>query len=915
MSAADRHSTATSGNSHLLLLVGLAGLLSLLEPQSGAAQNRPPQFQCRVDASGSGWDCRPRDGSEPPAAVGSTATPAPPLPVPSTSTPTEATHTAPLDEVLTTGAEADRLPLDPVQDPDLVSLEPAASGHPLDWIDREDMSPAQREALARQCCGGFVDPLVGLTNLDANPAEAPTSFNSVEGLRQESQGVIVIDGDIVVNQGYRFMTNDGNTRIDRDNETLSLEGQVEFREPGLLLRGDSALIDARSQVNRVENASYVLHDFGAHGQASAVQFDGDSGLVTIENGEFSRCEPEREFWRLRADSITLDPERGRGYARDVSLQISDVPIFYYPFTLYFPLGDQRVSGLLAPSLGSNRTGGTDFELPVYWNIAPHADATLAPRIISDRGLMTSAELRYLASWSMNQFNGSYLADDDLFDPTSFDLPGSESPPVPDRWFVGFDHAGALGRNWSTFVDYNAVSDTDYFYDLGDGGLAVASQTHLNRQGRLDFRSSWAQAGVNVQQIQLIDPLANANSINKPFARLPQLYFRSGGYLGAGFELDLDTSATYFDRDLDETRLGMNQLLNGALVNGRRLNIEPGLGWAVEQPGWFLRGDAKLKYIGYDLDNQAAGTSEDPEVTVPVYSADTGLVFERDRDGGGVQTLEPRLFYLRSDFEAQNQLPLFDTTELNFSFSQLFRDDRFAGGDRIGDADQLTLALTSRLLDRRGIERARFSVGQIRHFQDRRVSLSNPLQDWQSLYPLDAEKSALVGEAALSLGDYWRVNTDLQWNPSRDDVDEGSLQLRYHRDEDAIVNLSYRFRRLVSSPNFVLPQGIDPRINQTDFSVAWPVTANWTVLGRWNYDHANERDLERFAGVEWRNCCATIRLVAREWVDENELFVPNSEPNRGFYVQFILNGLGNIGGGSLSSLLRDGIWGFRESEYE
>ena len=285
-------------------------------------------------------------------------------------------------------------------------------------------------------------------------------------------------------------------------------------------------------------------------------------------------------------------------------------------------------------------------------------------------------------------------------------------------------------------------------------------------------------------------------------------------------------------------------------------------------------------------------------------------------GGGslTQTLEPRLYYLFSEFEDQSLLPVFDSSEMSFSFNQLFRDDRFSGGDRIADANQATFAITSRILDDVGKERARFSLGQINYFEDRLVSLSNPLQTWLTRTSPIATTSALASEIGYAFGESWRVNAEMQWNQDTEEVDEGSFQLRYQADSSHLFNIGYRFRSILSTnPAFVIPANIDPRIKQTDVSVIWPLAGNWKLLSRWNYDHSNSRNLESFVGVEYSNCCATIRIIGREWVDEDELFLPNIEPNRGVFVQLTLNGLGNITGGGLSSLLNDGIPG--ASEYD
>ena len=789
----------------------------------------------------------------------------------------------------------------------------------LDWIPREALTPGQRAGLAPACCGAFVDSSRTATG-GPDTESGQTRFTAAEGFTQTGPDTISISGEVTVEEGARTIANDGETVIDNAAGTFELEGDVEFREPGILLRGNSALIDNENDLSRVRTARYVLHETGIHGSAAAIVYDSESGRVSLDNGEFSRCEPIVPFWTIAADAMTLDPAQGRGTARNLRLRLGDTTIFRYPFELSFPLGDQRVSGFLPPSMGSTRSGGFDFELPYYFNLAPHYDATVMPRLVSDRGVMLGAEFRYLAEWSMNTVNLSWLGDDRLFDPQLAAIPGSGSPPTENRWYAGFQHNGLLGENWRTMVDFTAVSDRDWFIDLTGGGLNVTTRNHLNRQARLSYASEALQADLDVQRIQIIDPLIDALNIAKPYDRLPHFRFRTGVDLGANLRLGLAGQAAHFDRKLDESLISRRNIDNGALATGSRVNLSPRLDWALETPGSFLRAAAGYDYLSYELDRQALGSPSDPSLDMAGYSIDGGLIFERPRNtesGGqnGTQTLEPRLYYLYRQYRDQSNLPLFDTSELNFGFPQLFRERRFSGGDRFADADRLGIAVTSRLLDNDGRERARFSLGQIRYFRDRLVSLADPLRQWQPLYSTVSDTSALAGEMDIRLRQNWRLSADVQWNEHHREVDEGSLRLRYQRDSERIFNFSWRHRSLLQATPYLLRAGIDPNIDQTDISGAWPLSANWKLLARWNYDHANSRNLEAFAGVEYRNCCATIRVIARQWLDEYELFVPNVPSNRGIFVQFSLHGLGNLAGGGLSDLLSDGIQGFRDPDYE
>lgn len=869
---------------------------------SQAQTTRAPRVSCAVNAAADGWDCT--------RAAGVQVRPAPDANIPARRDPSTS-EAAPASAPVRGSAES------------------------LDWVSREAMSPAQRSALANDCCGGFVDPSQNSgTELDAQPSPA-TQFRSSAGLSQSAASTVELLGEVTVLQGPRTILNSSRivddrigdradkqpaqTTLNRDADTVSLRGDIAFREPGILLRGSEAFIDSANDRNTVNNAHYVLHESGIHGSATQVVYDSQSGLITLDNGEFSRCEPGNEFWVLRANAFELDQVNGRGIADAVSLRIRDITVFYYPGRVKFPIGDKRLSGLLPPSIGSSRTGGIDIEIPYYLNIAPQMDATLSPRLLSDRGVMLGAELRYLGKRSMNTLNASFLGNDKLFDAATATTLGSDSPAQPDRWFIGFEHEGQLGRGFSTYVDYNAVSDNDYFFDFGNGGLNVSSQTHLNRQARVDYRNSFMRTGLNVQRLQIIDPFAAALDINRPFDRLPQFTLSAQTALGWGFKIGLAAEATVFDRSLDEALLSEAKINAGALVTGTRVNLEPEVSWSVERPGWFIRAKSKYLQRSYDLDRQAVNTAKAPDFGVSVNSLDTGLVFERATKSGGLQTLEPRLFALDSGYADQREIPLFDSSELNFSFAQLFRDERFAGGDRVSNARQVSAALTSRVLDTAGRERARVSLGQIVYFEDRQVDLSNPLQNWAPRYSTTADGSAFAAEAAYAPNDRWRFLTDVQWDEDTQTVIEGRAQVRYRRDNSHLINLAYRERNLVSSPNLVLPPAvegaIDPHIRQTDFSAVWPLRANWKILARWNYDHSNARNLESFAGIEYSNCCAKIRVVAREWVNENELFIRNFEPNRGVFLQFTLVGLGNLNGGGLDRLLTEGIQGYDIPDYQ
>jgi LPS-assembly protein len=790
-----------------------------------------------------------------------------------------------------------------------------ADGILRDWRTRDTLEQTQAEQLPAACCGMFVEPVLEGEFTDQNPDEAPTQIQTPDAVRLPEPGQLYVDGEVSVQQGHRTLRAAQGLHLNEETNILTLLGDVVFREPGFLVTGQGARMDQNTGDNQINQASYVMHTTQLHGYASQLGYNSESGLLTLENGQFSRCEPFDPFWVMQARELRLDSEIGVGYATEVTLRIRDVPVFYYPYTLQFPIGDERVSGILPPLLSNSRDGGIDLAVPYYFNLAPHYDATLTPRIITRRGAMLSAEFRYLASWSMNVVNLALLPKDQTFDETRASVPGSSSPPQARRWFTSLEHEGVLAGNWRTFIDYNAVSDADYFRDLGSRNLNLESRTHLNKEGVLSWQNEQWRAETRLQRTEILDPYIASIDVNKPFDRLPELRLQGNFRQDAGLRYGFAGSHVRFDRSLERSLLSQDQLDRGALVTGERFTADPWVSLPLRRPGYFVVPTARYRYANWQLDQQALGTASSPDRGVGVFSVDSGLIFERPAVLGGlnmVQTLEPRLFYLYSAHVEQQHLPTFDTAQLNFSFNQLFREDRFSGADRIGDANQFSAALTSRFITEEGSEQLRLSVGQIFYFRDRQVSLDSPLQNWLLLQPMDTDRSPLVMEASYRPGQTWQVLADLQWDQEKSNIDQGSIALQWHADNNRILNMAYRYRE--KTDVFLdAPLLLDPRIRQTDISGIWPLNDNWRLLGRWNYDHSNSRNLETFAGVEYSNCCTTMRLIARDWVNDYEFVEQNTRQNRGIFFQISLHGLGNLTGGGLSSLLSNSIPGFKEQD--
>lgn len=753
-----------------------------------------------------------------------------------------------------------------------------SDSHSLDWVRNKQLS-AQQLPTATFCQGAYIDPLANVDK-SVNPRNADIETLAANSELQGEQ--VSLSGGVEIKQSYRRLKSD-TAQVNKTTRVAVLEGNVELREPGVLLLSERAEINADSGQAQLSNSRFVLHQEHLRGGAQTISRRED-GLVTLEGGYFTYCPPEDNTWELDANSIELNQQSGVGTARQATLKIKDIPVFYAP-AISFPIDDRRKSGFLWPEIGSASDGGFDIATPYYFNLAENYDATLVPRYIGDRGAMAEAEMRYLGKqaglWTVG---GSYLSADDLYQE---DNPGEDG----DRWLSRIEHNGLLKNRWRSNIDYTRVSDKDYFGDLGTTSLEVRRQTHLRQIGEVDYLGDEWLMQLRLQQFQTI-----AKDLNDEYKKLPQLSIRRRSNQTA-FALDyiLEAEYTRFDHDIK--------------ITGQRMYAEAGIAFPMRWAAGFITPTVKYKQLNYNLDDPfALSLDESPDEGATVFSLDSGLYFEREGNWKGQQysqTLEPRIFYLYSDGKNQNDLPIFDTSELTFTYNQLFRESRFSGHDRIDDANQVALGLTTRFIDNKsGREALSASIGQIFYFEDREVRL-NPLTGI-----LDDSTSAIAAELVYRPTDKLRLSSSVLWDTQDDKVEDGNFQISFEADNSAIYNLSYNFDR-------GNPLGVNKLdIEQLDVSGYFPLAQHWNVFLRARYGIESKEIIEDAIGFEYEDCCWSIRIMHARTIDplDNQFaFDINTERDHATYVEFQLKGLGGIGN-RIGSMLEEMIWGYKESEY-
>ncbi|SDS79798.1 LPS-assembly protein [Halopseudomonas litoralis] len=789
----------------------------------------------------------------------------------------------------------------------------------LDWVPRDQLTATQRAAIAPYCSGDYIEPPRAGRDDDTPFDELPVYASADSSSFEQRNQTGTLQGDVLLQQG-RLQAQANEASFDQNNNLVRLNGDVRLRDQGVLVLGDRAQMQIDSGETRIEEVRYVVHDANARGSAEKLMRR-DDAVIVMTDGSYTTCDPGRNTWSLHSDDIELDQEKGWGEAKHVTLKVKDVPVFYTPY-IYFPLDDRRQTGLLPPSISNSTDNGTELVTPYYINIAPNYDATLYPRMMSKRGMQMEGEFRYMQPDHEGQLSASFLDDKEYDD---------------NRWLYGWEHLGGLQSRWTTEVEYFDISDPFYFQDL-NSSLDARSDTYVNQRGAMTYRGNgWQfQAALHAYE------LATITSVT-PYERLPQLRLDGGHWLGdSGFKVDYRAEYAYFDRDLDqgfligEDGLHLDALGNAILTpdenliglqraTGHRVSLSPRISYPMQNSWGYFTPATRLQSTYYDLDFDArgdgfdyAGADTTPSSTIPVASLDAGLYFDRDISWFGRdlrQTLEPRAFYLYAPDRDQDDQPLFDTNENTFSYNALFRDDRFSGNDRVGDANQLALGVTSRALESNGVERARASFGQILYFEDQRVQLLNT--EGQRREENDSSTSAYAAEFMYRVSNAWKLRGDALWDPKENNNNAGSLLVNYQPEPRKVINAGYRFRNETNTFNALtgsFNEDENRRIDQSDMSFIWPLNPQWSMIGRWQHDFAGDRTLEAFGGLEYESCCWKLRFINRYWVDYNEFeSVTRDEGNRGIFLQVVLKGLGSVTGNRVESLLDEGIPGYRERE--
>ncbi len=739
------------------------------------------------------------------------------------------------------------------------------------------------------CMPGLIDVPQALRDAPGgNPDEQPTEIQADE-IEADEGSKISLRGNAQVVQGNRGVYAD-NIEYDQETYQASASGNVKFyTSNGDEIQADSMNIEVDTFIGDAEqvkikivdtNPEYLsrrslgfVEDYSvfapfrnranlskqkktkeekekvyyqrARATGESIQFEGKDFEV-LQNAVMTTCADGNEDVTLSAKRIELDHASGIGTASNMVVRLKKVPIFYFP-TVSFPINDERKTGFLFPAIGNDNTSGFILEVPYYINIAPQVDATVTPRVLSKRGVQLYTELRYIAKDTQGSIKAEFLPSDDEF----LD---------EDRYAFGFDHQQTFANDWRAEVDLQEVSDSEYLRDFANNVDIVAS-SYVPQRARVSRNGEYINFNARVQSVDSVN--SEIDESNLPYDILPSVNLNLKPQKLGVFKGGILTNFTQYDAD-DSTR-----------VTGSRTRLNPYISAPLKEIYGYIEPRVSLYSISYSLDNTESDTS--PSDAIPAYSIDSGLTFERLFESKGTpyfQTLEPRLFYLNVPLKTeQNDFPVFDTGEnVPSSFGQFFRENRFFGGDRVGDTEQVSLGLTSRIVnDDDGSQRMKLSLGQIYYLEDRIISLSSVEDDRDT-----EDTSDFLAELTANFTQDWSLTAFTLWDNELDDFGVVRVSADYYNSLRRNATIAY--------------SEVNGGSEQFDLDFETPLGPRWQLDVQSAYS-LEDSDLRAAAiGISYDGCCWAVRATAQRYLDGTGEFKER------FLITLELDDLGRIRSG-------------------
>jgi len=661
--------------------------------------------------------------------------------------------------------------------------------------------------------------------------------------------------------------------VNRTTSTVNASGDIHFQNNGIDIFADSLNINQLQKTTSLTTTSYQLNGSAGHGSAKKINIDGNGETLSFTDSSFTTCYGAVPDWQMHASEINISSDEKSLEAYHARFTLFDIPVLYVPY-LTMPIGNDRQSGFLYPTISSSNNSGIEIETPYYINIASDMDATITPRYMSERGTQLITEFRYMQDFQSGKVDIEYLNKDKKL--TNND---------DSRYLARFQHVGTFAERFRAHIDYTTISDDNYLVDLGSSQFND-NDSYLYQVGEIAYFAENWQTKLKLQDFEVL------GNHQRSYKTLPQI------------EISRQQALDDFDGIIDiYSELSSFDSADKTKPTAQRYHVEAGLLYPIATPAWFLNSEVKVLQTNYHQTNIGSDTLLEKNVsrTLPKVRLHGGVNFDRDLtlfSSGYSQTLEPQLQYLYIPEKDQDNIGIYDTTNLQDDYNGLFRDRRFSGIDRIAQANQISWGITSRLLTEENNEVLRFSLGRILYFNESNFNSSG--QDTL------VDKSALAADIFVHLSRDWQFSSDIQYNTDSRKTNKSQTTVDYLFSNNQTIQLNHRYARDVSGET----------LEQVSMATNVKIAQQWQLVGRFTQDLQGKRSIESYAGLEYSSCCWGIRFTYHRNINSKIDEIGNIDDNRdafdsSFNIQFVYNGINsNKPSNSVGDMFNSSIFGYK-----
>ncbi len=695
------------------------------------------------------------------------------------------------------------------------------------------------------------------TKLTMKPIVSETEpvLLSAEHIDYEHGGeVVVADGKVEISQGDTIMLAD-QIIYNRSTGMVTAHGNIAVLEPSgnVYFADDLELYDSMRAGVVKEFKTRLVDDSLL---TSAMAERKDENVTTMDKAVYSPCKVHctkvgnDPLWQIRASSARMDKREQTVAYEDARFEVYGVPIFYTPYFSHAMPGAPNESGLLIPQYQHTSQLGAIYRQPLYYSIAPDKDLTLTPAYVSKEKPVLGAEYRQAFDTGKLRVDGSVTnprARDDFGNLTSgHDVRG---------------HMNAMGkftptpyRNWG--FDLRRTSDDTYLrrHSLGQDTL-LTSRAYLE-----DFRFIGGNDRTygSLQAVSFQGLTAADKGTRIPFA-LPMADFNyqsEPGRYNSRFFVDMNALALHRQTGADTRRMSGT------------------VGWKlpyVTDSGHVLELNTQLRNDIYHVNSSTLSNGENFEgITgrvVPQADATWRYPLVNRLDSETSVMVEPVVNVAVSPKGGNpEEIPNEDSLVPEFTDSNLFNPNRFAGYDRVESGPRMSYGLRgqAQVLGDKYLD---VMLGQnYRMNNDPNFPFSNDLYDHNSDYV------GKVGVTSLPVTVAYRFRLDKETlSAKRNEVDLGVVYKP--------VSLNVAYLSLDNDPVLATKEEVAG-------AAVYELDEQWSLMASGRRDMELDQTTSVYSGVTYRNECVNVSaILGREFTHDRDI-----ESSTNFLVKLSLKNI-------------------------